>query len=319
MQGLRDMIGMQSPRGARNAAVDNAFRPLLESVKEWADRREGRPADDYSAIRLYTSELGYRMMFCTINAAFRENALVRDVRALRSAAFLVELLNVDLFNYCRDNSAASAFQGIVYRGMAISETDLSQLDMIARGPIEQRYISVPMAMVSTSTDKANAMAFAAIESARRPDLYPVLWEIRVASLEQGLMTIYHQTYPESVVTSICAVPIRELSDFSAESEVLLRGPFFQLIRLREAHGRVAGKPVRVVEALMLTANRDHIGSAFMGGRAEPARKLFRILVTMNRAELCAARAEEYRLWSDAEAYHALAADMHTELGSFLGT
>jgi hypothetical protein len=100
------------------------------------------------------------------------------------------------------------------------------------------------------------------------------------------------------------VPIETLSEYPDEREVLLRGPFFQLVRLREdEHLRVRGKCVHVVEALMLNANRDHVSSVGLG---EPdgtrARELFRTLVAIDRATLCAERADKYGLSRDAEAY-----------------
>jgi len=99
------------------------------------------------------------------------------------------------------------------------------------------------------------------------------------------------------------VPIEQLSDYPDEDEVLLRGPFFQLLRLHEDHRYGADKPLRIVEAVMLTANRDHISSVYLSNAdAQRARQLFRTLVTMQRATVCAERAQQYGLSADAKAY-----------------
>lgn len=67
--------------GAGQRGEEDAERiaALFASVKQWADRKDpsgtGNLDDDYSAIRLYTSEPGYRQIFGTINAAFRSVGL----------------------------------------------------------------------------------------------------------------------------------------------------------------------------------------------------------------------------------------------------
>jgi len=282
---------------------------LFSSLKEWSDRRPAAASDDYDAIRLYTSDAGYRMMFSAINVAFREDQLTKDVRALRCAVFLVELLNIDLFNYRSTNSNADGFKGQVYRGMCVSADELTQFLRVSAGPVTERYLSIPLAMVSTSTDRERALTFALKEASSGPNKYPIVWEIHVAGMDPQSLRIYRDNFPISVVSSICAVPIDRLSDYPSEREVLLRGPFFQLLRMRRENVHVDGKPLHTIEVVMLHESRDHISSVSL---SEPetrrARELFRILVTMERAKLCAGRAEEYGLVDDAAAYRSILAE-----------
>jgi hypothetical protein len=275
---------------------------LLCSSKNWADQSEQLNTDDYSAIRLYTSFAGYNQIFRTINEASREDDLIKRQEALEAAAFLVELLTIDLFNYRGANPAADNFTGCVYRGMCVSGEQLKEWSALANGEISQRYLAIPLAMVSASDNRDKALTFAVNEAARISG-YPVLWVIHVAGLRPELLALYVQRFPASIVTSICAVPINDLSDYPDEQEVLLRGPFFQLVRLCENGVRYGTQQIPVIEVLMLNSNRDHISSVFLDdSEADSARNLFRALVQTERATLCAQLAEEYGLSADAKAY-----------------
>ncbi|PJE96425.1 hypothetical protein CUT44_18145 [Streptomyces carminius] len=298
---------------------------LFSGVKEWADRRDpgedDGDGDDYSAIRLYTSQPGYRRIFGTINAAFRDAGLTRDTKALRSAAFLVELLSIDLFNYRHRHTHADNFEGVVHRGMCVSDAQLGRFAELASGPVDQRYLSIPLAMASASTDRASALAFALEQARRHPGRHPLLWEIRVAGLPAELLDVYRAAFPRGTVTSMCAVPIDRLSDYPYEKEVLLRGPFFQILRLtRNTAGRGGrDEPTHVVEAVMLNSNRDHVSTvASDEGEDRRARDLFRTLVTLHRSALCAQYAGERGLAGDAAVYRSLhsgsraALDRHLE-------
>ncbi|GAB1727029.1 hypothetical protein NU195Hw_g3882t1 [Hortaea werneckii] len=57
------------------------------------------------------------------------------------------------------------------------------------------------------------------------------WIIHVRSLRLDLLASYQQQYPESVVITIYAMLLYEQSGYQHESEVLLRGPFFQMLRM----------------------------------------------------------------------------------------
>jgi hypothetical protein len=317
----RRFAGSWQPAHTRtlSSGLDYRADALFSSVKEWSDRQPTPDSDDYSAIRLYTSVTGYTQMFQTINSALREDNFTRKVDALQAAVFLIELLNIDLFNYRGANSHADCFEVCVYRGMCVSAEELKDFLVVANGPIEQRYLSIPLAMASASTDRDKALIFALEEARRRFDSYPVLWEIHVVGLAPRLLQLYSERFPTSVVTSICAVPIDQLSDYPDENEVLLRGPFFQLLRVREDNRYGADKPLHIVEAVMLTANRDHISSVALGDvDAQQARQVFRTLVAMQRATSCAERAEQYGLSADARSYRASYSALRVVLERLLG-
>jgi hypothetical protein len=304
MQSLRNLM-QPSLHGSQDEQLSERAEALFSSVKEWSDRRPTLESDDYSAIRLYTSATGYSQMFQAINMALRQDDLAKQVDTLRAAVFLIELLNIDLFNYRGVNPHADGFEGCVYRGMCISVDELKNFLVAARGPIEERYLAIPLAMASASTNREKALSFALEEAERRTDGHPLLWQIHVVGLDPALLKHYLERFPTSVVSSICAVPIEQLSDYPDEDEVLLRGPFFQLLRLHEDHRYGADKPLCIVEAVMLTANRDHISSVYLSDAdAQRARQLFRTLVTMQRVTVCAERAQQYGLSADAKAYRA---------------
>lgn len=83
-----------------------------------------------------------------------------------------------------------------------------------------------------------------------------------------------------MVSSICAVPIENLSVFKDEEEVLLRGAFFHVINFYELERKVKNVPIKVVEVVMVNSNRDHLtGSSFENTNA---RKLFNNLVGIQK-------------------------------------
>lgn len=274
--------------------------------------------DDYSAIRLYVSEYGYRKIFSAINTAFRSDAFVGDLTALRSAAFLVELLNVDLFNYRSLNPCADNFEGRVYRGMCVPSGDLEMFAQVTRGPLQERYLSIPLAMASASGDKMSALAFAQAEAARTPGNYPLLWDITVSGLDPELLAAYKDMFPASVVTSLCAVPLDRLSEYPEEKEVLLRGPHLQILRLHSENIDTPPYLMHIIEAVMLNSNRDHISAiASNTGEDRRARDLFRALVNIHRSAICAERVKEYGLSADAASYKSVISENRAAIKSFV--
>jgi hypothetical protein len=90
---LRHFMETRLPR------LDPRVDALFSSFKQWADTGAWSDSNDYSAVRLYTSAVGYTQMFQTINLAFRDDLLTARAKPLRITVFLVELLTIDLFNY----------------------------------------------------------------------------------------------------------------------------------------------------------------------------------------------------------------------------
>jgi hypothetical protein len=160
------------------------------------------------------------------------------------------------------------------------------------------------------------MDFAMSQASIADDTYPLLWNIQVVDLRPSLLALYARTVPRSVVSPICAVPISDLSDFPDEAEVLLRGPFFQLLGLRTE--KVSdGREIFVLDVVMVTANRDHVSSVSLSDHeTDRARNLFRTMVELERAERCVAYATQHGLTSDAEAYTVSSRQLQARLGEF---
>lgn len=288
------------------------WQALLSSSKTWAERPIGD--DDYSAIRLYTSATGYRQIFRVINTALRDDDFADDPCELRAATFLVELLNIDLFNYRACHPSADGFEGTVYRGMSVSANELDIFRHVAKGPIAERYLSIPLAMASSSTSRELAMSFALEQAVRKPDSRVLLWEIDIHSLDPELLRLYEEQFPSSIVTTLCAMPIHELSDYPREREVLLRGPFFQMLDLTEEMTSDVARPISRVRAVMLNSNRDHQTTiASDTGADRLARNLFRALVVAHRSTLCAKYADTHGLEQDADEYRRTAADSYSRI------
>jgi hypothetical protein len=305
MSELRDLVAL-SGVDLTSGATNTRFRRVLSSQKSWARSSTPDASDDYDVIRLYASASGYRQIFQTINTAFRSAALVHDPGHLRAATFLIELLNIDLYNYRSRTPEADDFQGTVYRGMCVRTEELDALRRVAVGPISERYVSVPLAMVSASTELEPAIAFARERANANPETTAVLWEIHIASLDQRLLDLYRAQFPESIVTSLCAVPISRLSDFEPEKEVLLRGPHFQILGVSSERAMDGVGVDCKIEAIALNSNRDHLSAiASNQGIDRDMRDLFRALIVCYRSTLCAEYCDRRGANDDADAYREL--------------
>ncbi|KAG6853713.1 hypothetical protein C0991_002129 [Blastosporella zonata] len=282
---------------------------VLTSLKVWnSDLDTVADDENLSVIRLYTSKAGYDQIFRIINQAFRTEDVAEQIRRVRCAVFLIELLNIDLFNYTLRMPRSRNFEGTVYRGVVFSGDQLQDFKVLAARPVAERYWAIPMAMMSASTDRSVALR----EFAGQDNLmdvtgtvtrHPFLWRIHVIGLSSKYLQIYRERFPTSVVSTIGAVPIRELSDYAEEDEVLLRGPFFQLVCLQEEVFEGQEKPVHVMDLIMINANRDHPSTMQLSAEeGESARQLFACLVGMRRAEICRELASLYSLVEDAALY-----------------
>jgi uncharacterized protein YeeX (DUF496 family) len=290
---------------------------LLSSRKEWPELRDG-PDEDYSAIRLYTSIYGYLRMFGAMNIAFRESDTTRDEKKLRAVTFLVELLNIDLYNYIRSNPEADNFEGHVYRGMRVSSKDLDDYVRAAANEDRgKRYISIPLSMTSTSATKGKALSFVRRTKKTPADSHALLLDVSVHSLDPTLLTAYRQAFPESIVTSLCSVPIQKLSKLP-EDEVLLRGPFFQIVHIYRDEDSLRGEPLHVVQAIMLNSNRDHVTAvATNTGEDERMRNIFRFMAMASRSTRCAEHAENYGLAADSGYYRNAAEHAYADFSALM--
>jgi hypothetical protein len=289
---------------------------LLSTRKQWPELRNGPGDDDYSAIRLYTSIYGYMRMFGAMNMAFRTPDINRYPEALRSVTFLVELLNIDLYNYIRSNPEADNFEGRVYRGIRVSSKDLNKFaETAADTDMGKRYMAIPLSMMSTSATKGKALTFAMRTKKTPTDSHALLLDVSVYSLDPALLTAYRQAFPGSIVTSLCSVPIHRLSDLP-EDEVLLRGPFFQIVRMYRDEDSLRGEPVHVVQAIMLNSNRDHVTAvATDAGEDKRMRDIFRAMAIASRSNRCAEHAESCGLAADSDNYRSAAAQAYADFSA----
>ncbi|KAG6828247.1 hypothetical protein H0H93_015001 [Arthromyces matolae] len=140
---------------------------LLASSKRWRDgftSQEGEDDEEYSAIRLYTSEYGFEEIFKMVDNILRTNDTSPEhLSDINSAVFLVELMNVDLFNYVSVTPEANNYQGVVFRGLAATEEQIRSFEELARRSVLERFWAVPLALVSASRDREMALAFARLE------------------------------------------------------------------------------------------------------------------------------------------------------------
>ncbi|EPQ52625.1 hypothetical protein GLOTRDRAFT_46501, partial [Gloeophyllum trabeum ATCC 11539] len=275
--------------------------PILDTLprfKQWSDRRRGGdPPEDYGLLRLYTTPVGYLHAFKIINEVFRTHDI--DNERLVSAVFFVELLNIELFKYITEQGMRDVgFTGTVHRGLCLSTVQLDAFYQLARMPIRERFWSIPLAIVSCSMDEDIAVKFALQQATAHgtEHMHPVLWRIHVANLDPELLRVYHQYYPMSVVTTMCA-------EFSAypEEEVVLRGPFFQLVHVYR-RPMPGGAMIDVVEGVIVNTNRDHPSQMELGTDQDGARRLIACLVGMARAKVCQQVAGSYGLEADVSEY-----------------
>lgn len=268
--------------------IDDAF-PYLSSIgldmqtvynKDWCDINP-KEKNDTSLIELYTEERGYSSIFKFMNNIFRKENL--EAHAYNSAALLVELLNIELYNYIKRSSSVANFEGTIYRGMLIPKDVVNEFKQISKIDLLERRMGIPLGFMSASTAADVAYAFInhrKKEKIQTEDTVPLLLKVHVTNLADELLTKYHFYYPNSIVTSLCSVPISNISAHKEEHEVLLRGAFFQLLRFYK------DKSHYVVEALMSNANRDHLTTNLLN--ATNAGKLFGSIIALDKMRNCVA-------------------------------
>ena len=265
--------------------------------------------EDYAALEMYTTNDGYKKVFGYINQIFRKHDV--NETEIYGAVALVELLTIDLYNLRSANIGCSKlynFQDVIHRGLSVGPDVLQAFQTLMEQPLQNRNFSVPLAFVSASTNQARIQEFLDKTEEGKCRMH---WKIHVHGLEPNLLAQYRAKHPKSVVTTICAMPISHVSEFANEQEVLLRGPFFQILRMYKEQ---AGEhQVSVAEMVMLNANRDH-GSelAEHHGEKELQRKHFGQICAASRYEICASLAEHYGL-PEANSYRDLANSMLTKL------
>lgn len=254
---------------------------------EWYEFQKNSSAEqNCNLIKFYTSSDGYETIFKYMNSIFREE---HKKEIYDSAAFLVECMNIELYNFVKTKPEFSNFENTIYRGIALDENTISDLLKIKKLSVENRKFAVPLSFMSCSKSQDVAKQFLKNQRHRPHEekvksFCPVLFKIHVTSLNKTFLDLYKNYYPDSVVSSICAVDIENISKYMEEQEVLLRGAFFQVLRFYESEEKIDGKNVYVFELLMHNSNRDHITtSAF---EKTNARRLFNTLIEIDRMKKC---------------------------------
>ncbi|KAI6843189.1 hypothetical protein KC332_g1342 [Hortaea werneckii] len=320
-RGIQKLLEKQKKADGQNSAgVTAAILAIADRRPDYADLRRPSTAPsaehEYNALKLYCSEKGYNYLFRLVLDLVRSDGADENddgaLEELLTAATLVEYLTIDLYNLRLahlSDPEYSGFEGSVCRGMAVSPYVVEDFRAIARQPqLSERSFSIPLAMISTTVEESVMWKFS--KSKEFKDR--LHWIIHVRSLRPDLLARYQQQYPDSVITSICAMPVYEQSCFRGEREVLLRGPFFQMLRMTtEDRGF---DRVHTCELLMLNSNRDH-GTEL--GSNEGAKAAQRMLLTkavrITRNLACAEMVREYAQ-SDAIEYERLG---NAELAEFL--
>lgn len=120
------------------------FDILLSTKRDWLTKEQvGDTELGFEAVRLYTSKEGHGRIYRLSNDIFRKETLV-SIETIRSVVFLVELINIDLYNYCLKFPEQTNFEGEVYRGICLTEDDLTAFKTLRDQPIGARNIAIPL-------------------------------------------------------------------------------------------------------------------------------------------------------------------------------
>ena len=287
---------------------------LFDGYRDYADINLSRPGqgapEQYDALELYCSKEGYDFLFRLVSQTLRQENVA--VELLRAAVTLIELLTIDMYNLRLSqigHDKYANFQGITYRGMQLDAATAEAYREVAnRKELSKRGFSIPLAPISTSTDEAIMEQFAQID--RNPGLDEMYWKIHIHGVDAYLLQEYCQKYPTSIVTTICSMPVGHLSPFG-EKEILLRGAFFQLLRMttepRDTYS------VHKLELVMINANRDHTSETGSNvGNKKRQRDAFRRIAMASRYEVCEALAANFSP-AEATGYAALQQNALNEL------
>lgn len=296
----------------------STLHSILDKERYWADQQrssaspknlDSKRVEHYGALEAYTTNEGYKHIFGHINQVFRKPRI--DEIEIFGAVALVELLTIDLYNLRLANFGCSKyynFQGIVHRGLSVDIGVLNTFRELMKEKIQNRNFSVPLAFISTSVNPERIQQF--LDKTEKGK-FRLHWKIHIHELEPKLLGQYRKKYPNSVVSTICAMPISQVSEYPDEQEILLRGPFFQILRMYEE--KAGDGLVNVIEMVMLNANRDHDSElANHTGENKEQRTQFGQMCAATKYEICASLAKQYGL-PDASEYRDLADEMLKKL------
>lgn len=280
------------------------YKILNKSKINWIEYQDKPYKFEAPIIKLYTSskesdKIALNEMQKVFHFTSRKG---NDSKKVDSATFLVELLNIELYNYIKTIENYTPFTGIVFRGMSVSSGYIEQMSKLAETEIENREFSTPLLFHSASKDIKTAISFARImRNKKKGYIHPVIMKIHVVSLSDNFIGEYNKRCPNGIITSLCAVPIDKISEFSREDEVLLRGPFFQLIKFDKLKNVNNFDTMYELEAVMVSANRDHLITT-LEHNDDNLRNFFYDMVNHTKYEKCLELTRKYGLTKDYNEY-----------------
>lgn len=115
-------------------------------------------------------------------------------------------------------------------------------------------------------------------------LHPIIYKINIIGLKPEFIKHFKTRFPSMTLTSMGAVDIHEISRMRGEKEVILRGPYTLILDIYEDQHEYIGRPCSVLEALVITSNRDHITTSQHGDEDDLAREMYGTMVTVARSE-----------------------------------
>ena len=294
----------------------NRFDWIDEIIDENGKKSAAKETD---LLKFYTSDDGYKLIFKLVyDEIFRSDAAIENFDSVLSAVFLVELINIQLFNLCVVNPKCANFSGTVYRGMRVTDDVIAAHEQLFTRSLAERYVAIPLSLQSYSKSYSKAMQFASgvTKTSHKNCNKRMLIRIQVCPMLDHLLQEYKKYFPTSVVSTIGAVPIEDFSEFPDEQEVILRGAFYQMLKFEKQAGpSSADDPLWILDGLTLQANRDHISTYRLGDKDALARQFFGLIAKISRCTYAIKFCKDNYLLSDADSYSLMLNNAYDELST----
>ena len=81
----------------------------------------------FEVIKLYTANEAYVSLFSSVYSLFRTDNTTDVPTLITVAVFLIELINIELFNLVLKEPHKSNFEGTVYRGLTVTAQELENI------------------------------------------------------------------------------------------------------------------------------------------------------------------------------------------------
>lgn len=236
-----------------NLPITKVYKEYLKK-EEWCDvaANYSENANNFSLLKCYDEREGYSQIFRSMNNLLRNVGL--GAEQYNAAALIVEFFNIELYNYMKYNQNVAGFDKTIYRSLLVTDRVIEEFQKLEKVPLSERKIGIPLGFMSATESENIAMRFVDYRKEQNIKIegaVPIVFKIHVYNLDKLLLSDYHSLYPDSIVTSLCSVPLLNLAS-PAKQEVMLRGAFFQLLRIEKK------KDFYEIEAMMSNANRDHL-------------------------------------------------------------